>query len=81
MHTPAVCGDTLVAAVLLVPVFAVHGRVGAAGADADAPAGGWSHAGDRGHVHLNLHLRDEKYKQLLEFKCKLDEMHSVRPCC
>lgn len=43
-HTPAVCGDTLVAAVLLVPVFAVHGRVGAAGAYADAPAGGGSHA-------------------------------------
>lgn len=64
--TPAVRGDTLVATVLVVPVFALHGRVGAAGADADAPALSAGLARDGRHVHLHLHLRRKADRRVIQ---------------
>lgn len=55
---PAVCGDALVTAVLFVPVFALHGLVGAAGSDADVGGRSRGHGWSRGYVHLHLHLKD-----------------------
>lgn len=58
VHKPAVCGDTLVAAVLFVPVFAVDSRVGAASSHTDVWTGGGGHARPGSHIHLHLHLTD-----------------------
>lgn len=59
LYTPAVCGDALVTTVLLVPVFALHSRIGAAGSYANVRARGGSHTRDRSDTHLHLHLRDK----------------------
>lgn len=74
LHTPAVCGDALVAAVLLVPVFALHSGVAAAGAHTNVSAGSGSHTRDGGNIHLNLHLRDKR--QMQKFKVILSPLQS-----
>lgn len=56
---PAVCGDTLITTVLLVPVFALHSWVGAAGSYANVWAGTGSHTWCGSYIHLHLHLREK----------------------
>lgn len=58
-YKPAVCGDTLITTVLLVPVFTLHSRVGAAGSYTNVWAFSGSHTWDRGNIHLYLHLGRE----------------------
>lgn len=57
VSVPAMCGHTLIATVLSVPVFALHWWVVAAGTHTHSRACRGSHLMPRGAVQLHLHLR------------------------
>lgn len=73
LYTPAVCGDTLVTTVFLVPVFALHSRIGAAGSYTNVRARSGSHARDSSDIHLHLHLRDNRRHADVNVKKPLSE--------
>lgn len=55
------CGHTFIATVLLVPVFALHSHVCAAGTYADVwTGGGRGGAQAGGHIHHHLHLNHKQ---------------------
>lgn len=58
-YKPAVCGDTLITTVLLVPVFTLHSGIGAAGPYTNVWVFSGSHTWDWGNIHLYLHLEHE----------------------
>lgn len=57
-------GHTLVAAVLHVPVFALHSWIGAAGSYADVWSGGRGRSRGGCNVHLDFHLSDKTNTEL-----------------